>query len=310
MVVVAGPTASGKSGLALAIAENFSGDVINADSMQLYRELRLITARPNEAALARARHRLYGVLAASQRCSAGRWLTLALAEIADTLARGRLPVVVGGTGLYLRALMTGLSRIPDVADEYRDAAERRFKDIGAAAFHAELVETDPVAARRLSPNDRQRLVRAREVFDATGRTLSDWQSEPPENAAQGYRFATVLLAPRRDELYAAIDARFARMVDAGAIDEARDFADLGLEPDLPAAKAVGLRPLMRCAAGEISLAEALELGRRESRRYAKRQGTWFRHQIIPQITLETKLIESIDTKIFPYISKFLLTTTA
>jgi tRNA dimethylallyltransferase len=309
-VVVAGPTASGKSGLALAVAEKFSGDVINADSMQLYRELRLISARPDDAAMGRAPHRLYGVLPASERCSAGRWVSLALAEIADTLAHGRLPVIVGGTGLYLRALMTGLSRIPSVAALYRDAAERRFQDIGATAFHAELAGIDLIAAERISPNDRQRMIRAREVFDATGRTLSDWQREPPENAGQGYQFATILLAPPRAELYAAIDSRFEAMIEAGAMDEARKFAQLGLDPALPAAKAIGLRPLMAHVAGEIPLAQALELGQRESRRYAKRQGTWFRHQIIPNITHETKLIESYDYNIFSFISNFLLTTTS
>jgi tRNA dimethylallyltransferase len=277
--------------------------------MQLYRELRVITARPDDAALARAPHRLYGVLPASERCSAGRWVALALAEIAEALARGRLPIVVGGTGLYLRALMTGLSRIPPVAAMYRDAAEQRFQTLGAAAFHDELVDIDPIAARRLSPNDRQRMVRAREVFDATGRTLSDWQREPPEQAGQGHEFATVLLTPSRGDLYAAIDARFTDMVESGALEEARRFAQLGLYPDLPAAKAIGLRPLMRHGAGEIPLSEALELGQRESRRYAKRQGTWFRHQIIPQITVETKLMENKSEKIFSYISKFLLTTT-
>jgi tRNA dimethylallyltransferase len=307
VVIVAGPTASGKSNVALAIAEKFSGDVINADSMQLYRELRVITARPDDDTMARAPHRLFGVLPAAERCSAGRWLSLALAEIAATLARGRLPVVVGGTGLYLRALMTGLSRIPTVPAEHRLAAERRFGEIGAAAFHAELARIDPVAAQRLSPNDRQRMIRAREVFEATGRPLSDWQREPPETAGQGYRFATMVLAPPRADLYAAIDARFQRMVDHGAVDEARRFAALGLDPALPATKAIGLRPLIRHAAEEISLTEALELGQRESRRYAKRQGTWFRHQIIPQITLETKLSECRNTRIFALISGFLLT---
>ena len=277
--------------------------------MQLYHELRLITARPDDAALAQTPHRLYGVLSAAEKCSAGRWASLALVEIADTLARGRLPVVVGGTGLYLRALTTGLSRIPTVPAAHRAAAERRLKEIGAAVFHAELAGIDPVAAGRLSPNDRQRLVRAREVFDATGRTLSDWQREPPENVGPGYRFATLLLAPPRSDLYAAIDSRFAAMVEAGAIDEAREFAALGLDPDLPAAKAIGLRPLVRHAAGEIPLAEALELGQRESRRYAKRQGTWFRHQIIPQITIETNFLERNNKKIFSFVSKFLLTTT-
>lgn len=278
--------------------------------MQLYAELRLITARPDDAMLGRAPHRLYGVLSASERCSAGRWASLAQAEIADALAHGRLPVVVGGTGLYLRALMTGLSRIPAASVEVRAAAERRFKDIGPAAFHAELAEIDPVAAGRLSPNDRQRLVRAREVFDATGRTLSDWQREPREQAGPGHDFATLLLMPPRAELYAAIDARFAAMVAAGAVDEARNFAELGFDPDLTAAKAIGLRPLMRHAAGEIPLTEAVELGRRESRRYAKRQGTWFRHQIIPQMTIEKKLIERSYKEIFSFVTKFLLTTTA
>ena len=307
VVIVAGPTASGKSDLALAIATEFGGTVINADSMQLYRELSVITARPGPETTARTPHRLYGELPAAERCSAGRWHGLAVAEIDACAAAGRLPVVVGGTGLYLRALMTGLSRVPPVAPEIRAAAQDRLERMGGAAFHAELANDDPVMADRLSPNDRQRLIRAREVLDATGRSLADWQREPPETDHRNDSFAPILLTPPREELYAACDRRFERMVAAGAVDEARAFAGLRLAPDLPAAKAIGLRPLIRHAAGEIDLDEALLLGQRETRRYAKRQSTWFRHQITPARTYSEQYSERVKSEIFSFISYFMLT---
>src|SRR5215469_3349302 len=215
-IVVAGPTASGKSALALAIARAFDGVVINADSMQVYRELRILTARPGPAELALAPHRLYGVLPAAERCSAGRWRLMA--EAAATEAADRLPVFTGGTGLYLRALTEGLSDIPPVSDEVAEAGAAKLTALGAAGLHAELAALDPLMAGRLAPGDSQRIYRAWTVRQATGRSLAEWQAAPPTG---GWPCLTLVLAPPREALYAACDARLARMVEQGAMEEVR-----------------------------------------------------------------------------------------
>ena len=310
VVVVAGPTASGKSALALDIAEAFRGTVINADSMQVYRELPILTAAPDRTARARAPHRLYGVIAADEGCSAGHWRGLAVAEIDAAADAGRLAVVVGGTGLYLRALMTGLARIPPVPKAVRGAVRDRLGRDGAAALHGELAMRDPVMAARLGPGDGQRIARAIEVLDATGRSLAEWQRpRPGPGAADRLRFLTVLLLPPRAALYAACDARLEAMIAHGAVDEARALGASGLDPRLPAMKAVGLRELLHYGAGEITLEEALRLGRQATRRYAKRQMTWFRNQMTPDHTIDAQYSESIRPEIFSYISNFLLTST-
>jgi tRNA dimethylallyltransferase len=222
-------------------------------------------------------HRLYGVLAAETACSAAAWRTMALEEVRAAHAQGRLPVVVGGTGLYLSALTEGLSPVPEIAEAVRRGVRERLAAWGPEAAHAELAARDPAMAARLRPSDRQRLARALEVLEGTGRSLAEWQrvlGAPPE----GLRFVCVALLPERDALYAACEARWQRMMAAGALDEARAVGALGLDPRLPAMKALGLRPLLRHLAGAIDLAAAELLARQETRRYAKRQTTWFRHQ--------------------------------
>lgn len=314
VVVIGGPTASGKSALALAVAEEFGGTVINADSMQVYRELTILTARPGPNDLVRAPHRLYGVLGAAERCSAARWRGLALAEIAASHRAGRLPILAGGTGLYLRALLEGLSPIPDVPAEIRAAAMDRLASLGAPAFHAELAKRDPVTAARLQPGDRQRLVRAWEVLEATGRSLADWQhqaprSEPDEPALAPRSF---VLEPPRPALYAACDARLEGMIAAGALDEVSALDRLGLASSLPAMKAVGVPELLAHLRGETDLETALAAARQATRRYAKRQMTWFRHQMATAERLETggvtaQLLESLRPRIFANIRHFMLT---
>ena len=296
-IIVAGPTATGKSALALAAAEAVNGVVINADSMQIYRDLRILTARPDADALARADHRLYGVLPADERCSAGRWRGLALTEIDAARRAGKRPILVGGTGLYLQALMAGLAPIPRVSDEIRRAGEARREAIGAQAFHAELAVRDPASAARLFPGDTQRVVRAWAVWEATGRPLSEWRSKqspasgsggatsepegegPEPDACCGSWFDVFLVMPPRDAVYAACDRRFERMVREGALDEAGALADRHLPPDVPILKALGLPQLIAHLRGEMSLSDAVALAQRQTRRYAKRQLTWFRHQI-------------------------------
>ncbi len=277
-VVLGGPTASGKSALALAIAREFGGTVINADSLQVYRELPVLTAQPSPATQAALPHRLYGFLSASEGCSAARWAALARAEIEAALTAGRLPIVVGGTGLYLRALLRGLTSIPEIPAEIRDAAKQRLAALGKAAFHAELARRDPRMAARIRPSDPQRMVRAWEVMEATGRSLADWQVQqegPRPN--DGPRFLTLVLMPERAPLYAACDARFRAMVEQGALAEAAALQSL--DPGLPAFKALGLRELIAHIRGECALEAAIAAAQQATRRYAKRQVTWFRHQV-------------------------------
>lgn len=305
-LVIAGPTASGKSGLALAVAEEFGGTVINADSMQVYDVLRVLTARPAPADESRAPHRLYGVLPPAQACSAALWRDMAAAEVAAAWAAGRLPIVVGGTGLYLRALQQGLSPIPEIPDAIRQAARAGLAELGNARFHALLAERDPVMAARLAPGNSQRLVRALEVLEATGRSLADWQAEPAEGGITA-RWLTVALLPPRDTLNAACDGRFRRMVEDGALDEVRALMALGLDPALPAMKALGVPELIACLRGTSGLDDAIAAAQRATRAYAKRQLTWFRHQLPQAVTLPEQFSESLPSRFFPFIRRFLLT---
>lgn len=281
-MVIGGPTASGKSGVALAVAEAFGGTVINADSMQMYADLDVLTARPPAADLARAPHRLYGVLPASERGSAAGWREMALAEIATAHAACRLPVVVGGTGLYIRSLMEGLSAVPAIPDDIRRAAHARLAELGGIAFRAALVERDPDSAR-LNPGDTTRLTRAWEVLEATGKPLTHWQTEQAHGAPAGLRFTAIVIDPPRDALYDACDRRFSIMMEQGALEEVRRLDALqrarNLDPDLPVFKALGVPELRRHLQGELPLDEAVGLARQSTRRYAKRQVTWFRHQL-------------------------------
>ncbi len=305
VVVIAGPTASGKSALALELASAFGGTIINADSQQVYRDLRVLSARPDDAAMARVPHRLYGYLDAAERGSVGQWRGLALAEIAAAHQAGRLPIVVGGTGLYLRALQKGLAAIPPIPESIREEAATLYRTLGGAAFRERLAVRDPAAAARLPAGDRQRLLRAWEVVTATGVPIGQWQAQMPSPVP--WRFATLLLLPPRAVLYAACDARFAAMIAAGGLDEARALAARGLPPDLPAMKAVGLPELLRHLRGEIGLDEAVSLAQRATRRYAKRQMTWFRHQMVADLRLNEQFSESLLRCSRHFIDRFLLT---
>jgi tRNA dimethylallyltransferase len=306
VLVVAGPTAGGKSALALAAAEEFDGTVVNADSMQVYRDLRILTARPTDAEMARAPHRLFGVLDGDESCSAGRWRAMAEAEIAEAHRGGRLPIVVGGTGLYLSALTGRLADIPEVPAEAVASVDRRLKQAGPAALHAELAARDPQTAARLRPSDPQRLARALAVLEATGRSLAEWQSReaPP---LPGVAFHSVLLMPPRAELYAACDARFSAMLAAGAIEEVRALLARGLPSGRPVMKAIGVAELGAVLAGRMTLEAATAATQQATRNYAKRQCTWFRHQMIADQTVETKLSESVMAGIFAKIRHFVLT---
>jgi tRNA dimethylallyltransferase len=278
-VLIAGPTASGKSAVALALAEERDGTIINADSMQVYRDLRVITARPAPAEEARVPHLLYGHVDAAENYSVGRWCVDASAAFAQVSRSGRRPIIVGGTGLYFKALTRGLSAVPPVPAEVRARVRERLEVEGIAALYAELRDRDAAGAQRLMPNDRARVTRALEVILATGRSLTDWHREGMRPALEPDRAVKIFLDVERAELYRRIEARFEAMLAGGALEEVRALARRGLAAALPAMKAHGVPWLIRHLRGEIEHAAAVAEAKRDTRRYTKRQATWFRHQL-------------------------------
>jgi tRNA dimethylallyltransferase len=293
--LIAGPTASGKSELALRVAERLGGEIVNADALQIYRDLRLLSARPSPEDESRAPHHLYGTVDGADGWSVGRWLKAASAVLADIAGRGRAAVVTGGTGLYLRALTQGLADIPPVPQAVRLQTQARFDALGEAAFRQALAAVDPAAAGRIAPGDRQRLARAMEVHAASGRSISQWQADTPPTLPDGSWRAAVL-EPDRAPLYARCDARLAAAVRDGALEEVRRLMARGLDPSLPVMKAVGVRELAAHLEGRVTLAEALALAQRETRRYAKRQSTWLRNQTPdwPRLTSEAEIEDFLN----------------
>jgi tRNA dimethylallyltransferase len=279
VVLIAGPTASGKSALALSLAQRLGGSVINADSMQVYRDLFILTARPGAAETEGVPHHLYGHVDAGVNFSAGRWVEDAVAAIAEVRASGRLPIVVGGTGLYFKALTEGLSDIPAVPEEVRAEVRAEAEALGSADLHALLAARDPLTAARLQPNDRQRVLRALEVLAATGRPLAAWQALPRRPRLDPGTTLGVFLSPDRAWLTARIDARFDAMLAAGALEEVAALKARRLDPLLPAMRAHGVPGLIAYLDGQITLEEARARGKADTRAYAKRQATWFRHQM-------------------------------
>jgi tRNA dimethylallyltransferase len=278
-ILIAGPTASGKSALALALAEKIGGTIVNADSMQVYRNLRVITARPTPAEEARVPHRLYGHVDAGENYSVGRWCRDVGTVLAEIERQGRVAILVGGTGLYFKALTSGLAAVPPIPAEIRGQVRARMASEGAAALHGELARLDPVTAQRLMLNDRSRIARALEVVLATGRSLTDWHREGLPALVDSARAAKIFLTCERKQLVTRIEARFAAMLEAGALDEVRALERRQLDPLLPAMKAHGVPWLIRHLHGEISLDEAAAGAIMDTRRYAKRQLTWFRNQM-------------------------------
>jgi tRNA dimethylallyltransferase len=293
-VLIAGPTASGKSDAALALAQRLGGVIINADSMQVYREAPILTAQPSAADMARAPHRMYGHVGAREVYSVGRWRDDAIAAL-ETL-EGRTPIFVGGTGMYFMALTDGLAAIPAIPPEVRDAARALLEEIGVEELHARLAARDPLTASKLRPSDPQRTLRAWEVLQATGRPLAAWQDAPTQPVLKDRKIAAFVLDPPRPILRARIAARFAAMVDEGGLAEAVALA--GLDPALPAAKLLGLAPLQALAAGTLSKDQALEAAITGTRQFAKRQMTWFRHRM-PHYSwfdpLESNIIAEYDS---------------
>ena len=278
-MLIAGPTASGKSALAHDLAKRRGGVVINCDSMQVYRDLRVLTARPTPAEEAAVPHRLYGAVDAAVNYSAGAYAADAAQALAEARAAGRTPIFVGGTGLYFKALVQGLSAVPEIPAAVRDDVRARLERDGPEALHAALASRDPQSAARLNLRDRARVARALEVVEATGRSLTDWHRDalPPLLPEGSYQ--AVFLDVDRDALYARIDARFDAMLGQGALDEVAALAARKLDPLLPAMKAHGVPALIKHLNGELSLDEAAAIGKADTRHYAKRQFTWFRHQL-------------------------------
>ncbi|HEY4265236.1 MAG TPA: tRNA (adenosine(37)-N6)-dimethylallyltransferase MiaA [Micropepsaceae bacterium] len=277
VVLIAGPTASGKSHLALELAARIDATIINADSMQVYGELRTLTARPSSAEEMRAPHRLYGHVSVNTRYSVGRYLEEAAGALAEARGAKRVAIFAGGTGLYFDALTNGLSPIPPVPPEIRDTTRARFERIGRDGFFAELMVRDPATASKLRPSDTQRILRAMDVLEASGRPLSQWQKLAGKPALDGLRMQCFVIAPPREVLVERIERRFETMIKQGALEEARPL--MGLDPTLPAAKALGLPQLRRHLAGEITLADAIAGAQLATKQYGKRQMTWFRNRM-------------------------------
>ncbi len=275
-LIVAGPTTSGKSALALAIAREAGGTVINADSMQTYRELRVLTARPTPEEEAMVPHALYGVRPAAEPGHAAWWREAALAEMDRARAAGRLPILCGGTGMYFAALTEGIAAIPEAGEAARTEARALLAELGPAGLHARLTEADPETAATLRPSDSQRLARAWEVWRGTGQGLKAWHRAGGTGPAP-WRFAAILLDPPREELRTAIAARLDTMLADGALEEVRVLLALGLDPALPAMRAHGVPELAAYLHGELSMEDAAERIRRVTGQYTKRQATWFRH---------------------------------
>ncbi len=303
-LIIAGPTCSGKSALALSLAERLAGTVINADAMQCYRELRILTARPTAEEEARAPHALYGVLPAGVAGSVAWWREAAL----EAMERAALPILCGGTGMYLRALTQGISALPDVAPEARALARALLAERGPAAMHAGLTAED---AAMIRPSDSQRIARAHEVWVSTGRSLAAWQREAPVLPPAPYAFRALLLEPPREALRAAIAARWAAMMEGGAVEEVAALLEQGLDPALPAMRAHGVPELAAMLRGEITAEEASRRAIANTGAYTRRQATWFRHQVLvaarhthrinARITSLAQFSECETSKIFAFL---------
>lgn len=274
-----GPTASGKSSVALSLAQNRGGVIINADSQQMYRNLRVLTARPSEAEEARAPHKLYGLLEADEACSAGKWLRYAKMEIDWALSQKATPIVCGGTGLYIKALMEGISEIPAIDDSVRDQASQDYEVMGKDAFSARLKEVDPGFFERLKVYDKQRLIRAYAVWLGTGKSLSWWQSQPQHAPYPAEIFELHQMDISRERLYERCDARLNIMVGNGALEEVKTLLSLQLNPDLPIMKTLGVKEFGAHLRGEMTLEAAVTATQQATRNYAKRQLTWLRNQL-------------------------------
>jgi tRNA dimethylallyltransferase len=287
VALIAGPTASGKSALALALARQTGGVIVNADSAQIYRDLPILSAAPSEAERALAEHRLYGIRDGAEPCSAADWAQLARAEIANIHKSGQLPILVGGTGLYLRTLLDGIAPDPPI----QAAVRERVRAQAVETNRAELERLDPAAAARINPGDTTRIARALEVVLSTGRTLADWQARREGGIGEEVTLKPIVLLPPRDWLYARCDARFESMIASGAVEEVKALLARGLDPALPIMRTIGVREIAAFLAGDVDRAEMMRRGQQATRNYAKRQFTWFANQPPPEWARFTRALE-------------------
>lgn len=281
--IVAGPTASGKSAHALELAKQHDRVIINSDSMQVYDGLPILTAQPPQADKDKSPHEFYGVMHPNESCSAGNWREMVEPIINETIAQGKTPIIVGGSGLYIKALIEGLSPIPDIPQNIRNAAGEKQKELGNPEFHRALNERDPIMGERLEPFNTARLIRAWEVLEATGKSLSEWQKMPRVAPPKNWEFHVTLVMPERTVLYDRCNKRFEWMLDNGALEELKDFNQLieqgEINKNALLTHALGAKPLTAYLNNELSKEDAIERGQGETRRYAKRQITWFKHQV-------------------------------
>lgn len=277
IIIIGGPTASGKSYLALCIAKESDAVIINADAMQIYSRIPILSAQPSVSDKGEVPHVLYEVLTPDEHCSVGKWMVLAREAIDRAHQEGKIPIIVGGTGLYIRGIVEGMPAIPDVEEAIRTHVRKMHTELGSSAFHALLAARDPVMASRLHAGDTQRVLRAYEVLEQTGRSLSQWQQEPPERVYKEEQFKSFVILPQRELLYQQCNQRFDSMIAQGALAEVAALADVNSAS--PALKALGIRELRDHISGAISLDEAVTQAQMATRHYAKRQMTWFRHQL-------------------------------
>jgi tRNA dimethylallyltransferase len=302
-ILIAGPTASGKSRLALRVAEQVGGVVINADSMQVYRELRVLTARPTPEETARAPHALYGFVNGREAYSAGRYAGDASMAIDEARAEGRVPIIVGGTGLYFEVLLRGLSQVPPVDPDVRAYWRAQAAQMPAPELHAILATRDPEMASRLMPTDPQRIVRALEVLESSGRSLAHWHRDPGKPVLVEDQTVRLLVQPGRHTHGQSIDQRFDAMMRAGALDEVYALNALGLSEELPIVRALGVAPLMAHIAGKLGLEEAVALAKAQTRQYAKRQLTWYRRNVITWTAIEAQYMDRFVGDHLPFIGR-------
>ncbi|MFD2204046.1 tRNA (adenosine(37)-N6)-dimethylallyltransferase MiaA [Kiloniella antarctica] len=306
IIVITGPTASGKSALGIDAALALGGEIINADSMQIYQELDVLTARPPKADLAKVSHRLYGTMPGAKRCSAEQWRTLALKEIRAVHNQGKIPILVGGTGLYIRALEKGIANIPEIPDEVRAQAHVLLEKLGGEQFKENLAVIDPDMAQKLNAGDRQRLTRAWEVVTHTGKSILDWQRQA-HGVVPDFDYVRFAMIPPREELYDNCNKRFEIMLELGALKEVENLLQLGLDPSLPVMKALGVPELAEYLSGKLSLDEAISRAQQNTRRYAKRQMTWIRTQYNDAKVVNEKYSERLRGDFFTFIRQSGLT---
>ena len=303
-VIICGPTGSGKSSLALSLAEKFKGVIINADSVQIYREIKILSGRPTSDDYRQAPHRLYGVMPIFKPCTLGIWRKMALEMIKECELSGHLPILCGGTGLYIKFLLNELSPIPDIPPSIKLEAREKLEELGNENFRELLFKNDPVSACRIKLGDTNRLLRAWEVFIATTKPLSYWHKQSRETGSQD-KFFKVCLMPEREVLYSKCDKRFLDFVEMGAIEEAQALEFITASPELPASKTLGLLELIKYTKGELELSEAIEQAQRTTRRYAKRQLTWFRHQLDEDFLIQNLCCRKTQSDCFKKIVNFL-----